>query len=61
MENNYSVIKKKSLAEALNFIGFRYFKYQDEEGKTVYSFENTDKFNFVLHELIKLKKSTSNY
>ena len=59
MNNKYYIIKKKSLAEALNFLtGQRYYKWDNynNEGKDVYSFEITDKFIKALNELTKLKK-----
>lgn len=57
-DKTYRVIKKKSLAEALNFLGFRYFKYQGEDGNFVYSFEETESFIETIEKLLKLKKET---
>ena len=59
MNNKYYIIKKKSLAEAINFLtGQRYYKWDNynNERKDVYSFEITDKFIKALNELTKLKK-----
>ena len=54
MNKNYTTIEKKYLAEALSFLGFKYYKFG--EGKeTVYSFEDTDKFRFALGELLELR------
>ena len=56
MKNNkkYRVVYKKYLAEALSFIGFRYYKYNDEKG-TGYSFLETDLFINALNDLLELK------
>ena len=54
--NKYTVIKKKYLAEALSFLGFRYYRYQ-QDGQTVYTFENTEKFNTALYKLLQLRDS----
>ena len=59
MNNKYYIIKKKSLAEAINFLtGQRYYKWDNESNKNkdVYSFEITDKFIKALNELTRLKK-----
>ena len=59
MNNKYYIIKKKSLAEAINFLtGQRYYKWDNynNEEKDVYSFEITDKFMKALNELTRLKK-----
>ena len=55
IKNKYYEIKKRYLAEALSFLGMRYFKYNKEDGTIIYSFENTDDFNIALNELTKLK------
>ena len=59
MNNKYYIIKKKSLAEAINFLtgqrDHKWDNYNNEE-KDVYSFEITDKFIKALNELTKLKK-----
>ena len=59
MNNKYYIIKKKSLAEAINFLtGQRYYRWNNynSEEKDVYSFEITDKFIKALNELTRLKK-----
>ena len=59
MNNKYYIIKKKSLAEAINFLtGQRYYKWDNynNEEKDVYSFEITDNFMKALNELTRLKK-----
>lgn len=58
MNNKYYIIKKKSLAEAINFLtGQRYYKFVNRENnKDVYSFEDTEKLHKALNGLTKLKK-----
>ena len=58
MNNKYYIIKKKSLAEAINFLtGQRYYKFVNRENnKDVYSFEDTEKLHKALNELTRLKK-----
>ena len=55
-KNKFTVIEKKYLADALSFLGFRYYKY-NQENKVVYRFENTEKFNLGLYQLLELRKS----
>lgn len=52
----YFKVKNKYLAEALAFMGFRYYKFTDQDGKTVYSFKDTEKIKYVMNHLIQLKK-----
>jgi len=52
-------VKKKYLAEALSFLGFKYFKKGFGED-TIYTFENTEKFSKALHELTLLKNKIKN-
>ena len=56
MNNKYYIIKKKSLAEAINFLtGQRYYKFVNRENnKDVYSFEDTEKLHKALNGLTKL-------
>lgn len=54
MENKYCNINKKYLADALAFLGFRYFKFQNE-GKTVFSFEDTVRFRVALTKVLALR------
>lgn len=53
-------INKRYLAEGLSFLGFRYFKFQDAEGKQVYSFEDSEKFQEALAGLFTLKSNLQN-
>lgn len=48
-------VRKRYLAEALSYLGFRYYK-NGFGADTIYSFENTEKFNKAMHELNLLKE-----
>lgn len=52
----YTNINKKYLAMAMSFLGFKYYKFQNDEGETVFTFENTSKFMNALHGLLALRK-----
>lgn len=52
-------VRKKYLAEALSFLGFRYYKKGFGED-TVYSFEDTEKFSKAMKELNQLKDKLRN-
>lgn len=54
MESKYTIIDKKSLADALNFLGFRYYVF-DREDRKIYSFESTEEFKFALHGILQLR------
>lgn len=56
MGKRYCEVKKKYLAFALSFLGFRYFVFNDVDGDR-YSFENTEKFQLALNGLLKLRKA----
>ena len=60
---NYRVIHKKYLAEALSFLGFKYYKFNefDNSGKQVvkYSFIETPDFNDAVDNLLALKQRYS--
>lgn len=55
MEKKYTTINSEYLAKGLNFIGFRFFQYTDND-KTVYTFEETDEFLEALQKLMTLKQ-----
>jgi len=57
MEIKYTNIKKKSLADAINFLtGMRYYKFINDENETVYSFIEDDKFKKALKGLLQLRE-----
>jgi hypothetical protein len=63
MENGkkYFKVDSLSLARAMNYLTYNYMKFE-LEGKTIYSFEDTDEFRKdlkVINELIK-KNNTYN-
>lgn len=47
------------MAQAMSYLGYRYYKYNTEKG-VVYSFERTPQFMDALHELVNLKKNYGN-
>ncbi len=57
---NYRVIHKKYLAEALSFLGFKYYKFNEFNGigKQIvkYSFVETPDFNDAVDNLLTLKQ-----
>lgn len=52
MEQQYFKTKSKTLAYALNYLGYSFYKFQDEEDRTYYSFIKTDK---LLKDLKRLE------
>ncbi|HBJ1649386.1 hypothetical protein [Clostridium botulinum] len=60
MSKKYKNIKKKYLADALSFLGFRYMIFDNEDGTKEYTFEDTFKFQYALNELLKFKKEINN-
>lgn len=52
MEQRYFKTKSKTLAYALNYLGYSFYKFQDEEDRTYYSFIETEK---LLKDLRKLE------
>lgn len=55
----YTIIDKKYLADALSFLGCRYYIF-NKDGRKVYSFEKTDKFSLALAKLLELKDEINN-
>lgn len=56
----YYNIEKKSLAEALNFIGFIFYRYTGDSGKTIYGFVDGEDFRKAMNGLFELRKSIKN-
>lgn len=57
MEKKYTNIKKKSLADAINFLtGARYYVFVNSENETVYSFVEDERFKKALEGLLNLRK-----
>lgn len=58
--NKYFSINQKSMADALVFLGFNYYKFDDKQYGKVYSFINSEKLQQSIHELNKLKNMINN-
>jgi hypothetical protein len=60
-ERKYFILHSKSIAQALNFLGFEFYVFSDRfsDGK-IYSFENTDKFKEAYKELCELRNKYIN-
>jgi hypothetical protein len=58
--NKYFAINQKSMADALVFFGFNYYKFNDPKYGKVYSFINSEKLQQSIHELNKLKTMINN-
>ena len=59
IEKKYRSIRKKYLADALAFLGFRYYKYTNEDGIS-YSFEDTENLKYAIDSLMSLKSNCEN-
>lgn len=55
VKSEYFAVNDIALASSLSFLGFRYFRYDDEQYGKVYSFKDTDKFREARQDLINLK------
>lgn len=55
----YTIIDKKYLADALSFLGCRYYIF-NKEGRKVYSFVQDKKFSFALAKILELKNEINN-
>ena len=55
MEQRYFKTKSKTLAYALNYLGYSFYKFQDEEDRTYYSFIETEKLLRDLRRLEDIK------
>jgi hypothetical protein len=58
--NQYFSINQKSMADALVFLGFNYYKFDDKQYGKIYSFVNSEKLQQSIHELNKLKNKINN-
>lgn len=59
-ERKYYRVNKKTLAETLNFMGFSYYKFNNNDGTVSYSFLNTGKFQKALTEIFNLRNKINN-
>lgn len=58
--NKYFSINQKSMADALVFLGFNYYKFDDIKYGKIYSFVNSDKLQKSIHDLNELKIEINN-
>ena len=54
---NFYVLRNKYLAYGLAFCGFNYRQYTNNEGRTVYSFENSDKLQETIQYLLNVRNN----
>lgn len=59
MESKYTIIYKRSLADALNFMGLRSYVFT-KDGKDVYSFEDNKRFKLALHRILQVRDEVRN-
>jgi len=57
----YFIVRKKYLADALSFLGFKYYKFTEPNGSVYYSFENSEKLNEAMTELLSLQGRFNRY
>ncbi len=55
--NKYYIIEKETLAKALNFLGFRYYKFKGDKGIDVYGFVDTEEFRKMMNGLFDLRRT----
>lgn len=55
-KSKYFVLDSRTFADALNLLGFSFYVFQNNDGKKVYSFENTEIFQEAYEELCALRK-----
>lgn len=60
MDKKYEIIKNSYLANGLAFCGFKYHKYQNDEGKTVYSFVNSMELQEAIRIILEVKHKNLN-
>ena len=54
---DFYVLRNKYLAYGLAFCGFNYRQYTNNEGRTVYSFKNSDKLQETIQYLLNVRNS----
>lgn len=59
-KTEYYEVRKRYLADALSYLGFRYYKFKNFKGNDVYSFKNTNAFQKAINGLFELKQSINN-
>lgn len=58
---NTFIVYKKYLAMSMSYLGFHYYKFTDNSGKTIYTFERTPKFMDCFNRLLELKNNYGKY
>lgn len=58
-KKQYYNIKKRAFAEALNFLGFRYYKYTGDRDETIYGFVDNPTFREAMNGLLELRKEVT--
>jgi len=63
MENKYYCVNNKTLATALNYVGFSYMRFNDKDNnnETSYSFENSEDFKEALDTLNELRRKNNKF
>lgn len=63
MENKYYCVNSKTLATALNYVGFSYMRFNDRDNndETSYSFEDSEEFQEALNVLNELRRKNNKY
>lgn len=59
-KNKYFKVDSLSLARAMNYLCYNFMKF-DLDGKTVYSFQDTDEFRKDLKIINNLRKKNNTY
>jgi len=59
-KKKYFKIDQKTLATAMSYLCYKYMKF-DEDGKTIYSFEDSSEFRKDLKALNELRKKNNTY
>jgi hypothetical protein len=62
-EKKYYCLNSKTLATALNYVGFSYLRFNDKENPDIimYSFEDTESFREALDILNELRRKNNKY
>lgn len=55
MDKKYYVLKNKYLAYGLAFCNFEFKQFTNNEGRTVYSFEDTEEFQKALQTILNIR------
>lgn len=56
-EKNYFETENIYFANTLSFMGFRYYKFTNFQGKQAYSFKNTEELQQAVTKIFELKNN----